>query len=98
MNKWLYLGSLVFFFSLGLYISPILSYAQLAIDEVVDKGIYTLTKADKFYVATSTVSMILSDVELVKVKEEYNNTDRIVQELKEINKNLITLIYYAKNN
>lgn len=55
---------------------------------VVTAGIvypdFTLTSADKYYVATSTVYGLLTESEIIKVKEEYNNTDRIVEELKKI--------------
>jgi len=45
----------------------------------------TLSKADLKYSATSTESLILTESELIKIKEEYNNTDRIVEQLRELN-------------
>lgn len=88
MKKLFYLGT--FLGSLAI-VSIIPLSAQFIEDiDITPEGkpISYLTKADRYYTATSTAVSFLSETELIQVKEQYNNTDRIVTELKEI-KNLL---------
>jgi len=47
-----------------------------------------ITKADLHYTATSTISNLLTEEELIKIKEEYNNNQEIIIRLDRIIKTL----------
>jgi len=55
------------------------------------------TKADGYYTASSTAVLILKDdQEIQKLKENYNNTERIVVQLEEINDRLQRIERYIR--
>jgi len=79
MKRLFYLGSGV---GIGLIITVIVSA------QTVLKPTTIMTKADYKYSATSTVANLLSETELIQVKEEYNNTQLIIAELQAIKNQL----------
>jgi len=55
------------------------------------------SKGDSYYTATSTAYKILSSEELLKAKEDYNNTQEIVEQIKITNERLRRIELYVRN-